>query len=250
MSSPAKIHRTIFTIIFAVPALFVAACTQPSLTGPTGTSVADLTETYAVFDAADALEKKWRAVKVWSESEWKQVVLGGEIAIQPVVNKSSTALTRWVEFDTKDCPVAEWSWRVDELPEGADLTSRDTEDMAVSVLFVFGDPGAFTNPNPVPTIRYVWSAGREPKDAIIKSPYFPEHLRNVVVRSGPAPGEWVTERRNLREDYREIFGEYPTERVQVFALFSDNDHNGQPITAWYRWARMLCSELPDPESIL
>lgn len=211
--------------------------------------LADLTEIYPVFAATDALMKKWRPVQVWSESDWKLVVLDGEIAIEPRVDKSSAALTRYAEFDTATCPVAEWSWRVDALPEGADLASREAEDMAASVMFVFGDPGSFTNPNLVPTLRYVWSSGKEVVETVVRSPYFPDKLRSIVVRSGPAAG-WVTERRNLAQDYAKAFGRPPDKRVEVFALYTDNDHLGHPVKAAYRWARMRCSELPDGDSIM
>ena len=237
---------------FGIVAAVLAACTAPqTLPGarPTDPSRTDLSETLPLFTAADALEKKWRPIQVWSESSWQLVVADGEIAIEPRVDKSSTALTRWVEFDTKDCPVAEWSWRVDTLPAGADLASREAEDMAASVMFVFGDPGSFTNPNPVPTIRYVWSSGKEPMGALVNSPYFPENLRSIVVRSGPGPGGWITERRSIAEDFHRAFGRAAPGPVEVFALYSDNDHLGQPVRAQYRWARMRCSKRPD-DSIL
>ena len=176
--------------------------------------------------------------------------MGDEVAIKPGVDTSSTALARWVEFDVIDCPVAEWSWRVDKTPTSADLTTRDAEDMAASLVFAFGDPGNFVNPAPVPTIRYVWAHDDAKLGAIIPSPYFPKNLRSIVVQAGAAPDIWTDERRNLLEDYRAAFGAEPEEKVQVFALFTDNDHKGEPIQAYYRWARMLCSEAPDPDSIL
>lgn len=246
-----KGRSLVIAMIGAATAL--AACTAPlpvPQAPPSGTPLANLTEVFTVFTATDALVKKWRPVQVWSESDWKLVVLDGEIAIEPRVEKSSTALTRYVEFDADKCPVAEWSWRVDALPEGADLASREAEDMAASIMFVFGDPGSFTNPNLVPTLRYVWSNGREPVDTVVRSPYFPEKLRSIVVRSGPAAEGWITERRNLANDFRMAFGKPPSKAVEVFALYTDNDHLGQPVKAAYRWARMLCSELPDADSIL
>jgi len=120
---------------------------------------------------------------------------------------------------------------------------------AASILFVFGDPGSFSNPNLVPTIRYVWSSGKEAVDTVVPSPYFPDKLRSIVVRSGTGTGGWVTERRNLHEDFRAVFGKPPTGPVEVFGLYTDNDHMGRPVKAYYRWARMLCSEPPEPDSI-
>lgn len=211
---------------------------------------ADLKETFPIFEAADALTKDWRHLKVWAKSDWDLVVIDGAVAIQPNVDTSSTALARWIEFDVTDCPVVEWSWRVEAAPASADLTSRDAEDMAASLVFAFGDPGNFVNPDPVPTIRYVWAHEGAEKGAIIPSPYFPKNLRSIVVQAGANPGAWVDERRNLLDDYRATFDADPDEKVQVFALFTDNDHKGEPIEAYYRWARMLCSDAPDPDSIL
>lgn len=226
-------------------ALAAAGCADLVLPPAPPPPQADLTESLPVFVASDALVEKWRRVQVWGKSDWRLVAMDESVVIEPVVDRSSTALARWIEFDTLKCPVAEWTWRVDALPLGADLTTRKAEDVAASVFFVFGDPGTFSNPDPVPTIRYVWAAGDEAAGEVIKSPYFPDNLRNIVVRSGGAGEGWVTEQRNLHEDYVRAFGKPPSDRVQVFALFTDNDHLGEPVKAFYLSARMLCSELPE-----
>ncbi len=225
----------------------LAAC--EALSPPAASKPPDLDEVFPIFTAGDALMKDWRRVQVWSVSEWRLEVLDGEIVIAPAVDGSSTALGRWIKFDTETCPVAEWTWRVDALPETADLTSRDAEDVAASVIFVFGDPGSINNPDPTPTLRYVWATETNGVGTVVDSPYFPGVLRSLVVRSGPAPAARVTERRNLREDYAAAFGELPAEPVYAFALYSDNDHNREPVTAYYLDARVLCSELPESDFI-
>lgn len=205
---------------------------------------------FSLFNAADALTRKWRRVQIWSKSEWRLAVVDDAVAIEPVVDTSSSALVRWTEFDTEDCPNAEWTWRVETLPKKTDLSSRESEDVAASLMFVFGDPGSMVNPDPVPTLRYVWAPDDTGGDEPIASPYYPNFLRSIVVRRGGAGERWVTETRNLRDDYNAAFGEMPTEPVMVFALFSDNDHLGEPVKAYYRSAHVLCSELPDSDSIL
>jgi len=236
--------------------LVLALALASSLTGcmpapdaPPGAAAAP-DKAFALFRAGDALVKEWRRIQVWGETDWDLVTVDGDIAIRPIVEESSSALVRWIEFDTRDCPVAEWTWRVDALPDGADLSSREAEDVAASVMFVFGDPGTMLNPDRVPTLRYVWAAEDAPGDAVVDSPYFPGVLRSMIVRRGGAGAGWVTERRNLRDDYRAAFGDAPSENVRVFALFSDNDHLGRPVTAYYLSARMLCSDLPRGASVL
>lgn len=198
-----------------------------------------------VFEAADALRREWQHVSIWGETDWSLAGIDGEVVIEAVGRGTASALARWIEIDTGHCPVVEWSWRVDALPAGGDLSVGEREDVAASLMFVFGDPGALSNPKPVPTIRYVWASANNAVGEIIDSPFFPGTLRNIVVRSGRgALGRWVTERRNLYDDYSRAFGEAPAEPVEVFALYTDNDHLEERTVARYRWARMRCTRPP------
>jgi hypothetical protein len=45
-------------------------------------------------------------------------------------------------------------------------------------------------------------------------------------------GTWVSEERNIREDYRRFFGEEPP-RVGAVAVMTDTDDTGDEVTAWY-----------------
>lgn len=204
----------------------------------------------SVFSAGDAVERDWRKVKVWGEASFDLVALENEIAIRARTEESSAALVRRMEIDPQDCPIVEWSWRVDQMPQTADLTSRKSEDVAASVFFAFGDPGPLLNPAPVPTLRYAWATEENPVDEVIDSPYFPGILRTVVVRSGrEALGGWVTERRNLIEDYARAFGEAPENAIEVVAIFTDSDHGPDTAEAYYRWAQLECLEGPEAPSI-
>lgn len=203
-------------------------------------------EPYPIFTAADALDREWLHFQVWRDTEWKLVPMDDEVVISATGEGSSSGLARWVEIDTATCPGIAWSWRVDALPEQADLARRDREDVAASLFLAFGDPGSLSSPKPVPTIRYVWATAANPVGEVIDSPYFPGKLRSIVVRSGSDDlGTWLTEQRNLREDYRLAFGELPPVPIQAFALYTDNDHLEEPVQAYYRSAQVLCSEPPE-----
>ncbi|MCL5775651.1 DUF3047 domain-containing protein [Limibaculum sp. FT325] len=229
--------------LWPLAALVVAGCAAAMRPPPPAAGEPVLP--YPLFAASDALMKSWRFIRIWGQSEWRLIADGDDVAIEPVVDGSSTALARWVQIDTETCPVVEWSWRVDRLPEGADLAVRATDDVAASLVFAFGDPGALSNPRPVPTLRYVWSTPANAAGSVIESPYFIGTLYSFVVRSGGAGEGWHTERRNLREDYQRAFGEAPPGPVEVMALFTDNDHLEAPLHSLYRAATLYCTELPD-----
>jgi hypothetical protein len=55
----------------------------------------------------------------------------------------------------------------------------------------------------------------------------------IVVESGPArPNQWVTETRNLYEDYRQAFGEEPPP-ISGVAIMTDTDNTGESATVHY-----------------
>jgi hypothetical protein len=109
------------------------------------------------------------------------------------------------------------------------------------LVFLFGDPGFFSNPEPVPTLRYVWTNKEILNEDAIDNPYFPGVVRSIIVRRGKAAkNEWMFERRNLLNDFKAAFGYLPKDRIHAFALFTDNDQTQQPVTAYYGWARVIC----------
>jgi hypothetical protein len=55
----------------------------------------------------------------------------------------------------------------------------------------------------------------------------------VAVESGDEKaGTWVTEERNVYEDYRRLFGEEPP-MIGAVALMTDTDNTGGEATAYY-----------------
>ena len=71
-------------------------------------------------------------------------------------------------------------------------------------------------------IGYVWDA-TTPAATIIKSQKTGT-VTFVVVRSGSKDlGKWLTERRNVTEDYAKIFGEFPDDPRAITISIDSND---------------------------
>jgi hypothetical protein len=208
-------------------------------------------EALTVFTADDALTRDWQLFRVWRTADIGLASVDGQVAIRAYADGASAGLGRWIDIDTEVCPTLEWTWRVDSLPPAADLTSKDSEDMAASLLVFFGDPGSLSLPRPVPTLRYVWATATQRVGTVVDSPYLPGTLRSVVVRSGPDDlGRAVAERRDLVADFATAFGREPPEPARLVALFTDGDHGTGPVEAHYFGARALCAEAPAGASIL
>lgn len=220
--------------IFIILAL--GACSTP--TGSVGTL--DLPASHvSLFEPASVLDDNWRHLPIRGKTTYRLAAGDEGVVIRAVGNNSASGLIRTIELDAHKCPTLNWRWRVDALQLQANLKKKDGDDVAASLFILFGDPGFMSNPQPVPTLRYVWTNTTHQLNEIIDSPYLTGVVRSIVVRTGNR-GHWITETRNLIEDYIRAFGAPPKDLVHAIALFTDNDQTREPAIAYYSWVHALC----------
>ncbi len=195
-----------------------------------------------LFSADEALFTPWRLVPIVGRGHWRLAVEDDGLSIRGEARHSASAALLEVDLDPVTCPLLEWQWMVESVQPSADLHIRAGDDVAAALYVLFGDPGSAARPRRVPALRYVWAAhGRE--GDMFANPYLPDMERNVVVRSGDdRVGRWLTERRNLRDDYLAAFGKPPDRAIRALALFVDNDQTGEPAAARFRRATAYCSD--------
>jgi hypothetical protein len=118
-----------------------------------------------------------------------------------------------------ETPILEWTWKVVVLPKGADARRAETDDEAAQLFVVWP---RFPEAVRSQIIGYIWDTSA-PAGSIFKSKKSAT-VTYVVVRSGPAGlGKWITERRNVREDFKRIYGEEPDDPGGVsFGIDSDD----------------------------
>ncbi len=126
------------------------------------------------------------------------------------------------KVNLKETPILEWTWKVTTLPTGGDLRRKETTDMAAQLYVVWPRFPALLRSR---IIGYVWDAAT-PAATIVKSQKTGT-VTFVVMRSGPGDlGKWLTERRNVAEDYVKIFGEPPDDpRVITISIDSNDTHS-------------------------
>ncbi len=133
------------------------------------------------------------------------------------INKDIRGMVRLSET-----PVLEWTWKVAALPRGANARRAETDDEAAQLYVVWPRfPQAIRSQ----IIGYIWDS-TAPVGAIFKSKKSGT-VTYVVVRSGPKDlGKWVTERRNVREDFKRIYGEEPEDPGGVSIGIDSDDVKG------------------------
>ena len=129
-----------------------------------------------------------------------------------------STIAREVQVDLEATPILEWSWKIVELPAGADVRVRATSDLAAHVLVAWPRfPGALRSR----LLAYAWGS-REPAGSVERSRKTPT-VTFLILRSGAEQlGRFVTERRDVVEDYRRVYGE-PPENPRVVAISIDTN---------------------------
>jgi hypothetical protein len=162
----------------------------------------------------------------WQKQNWGSpkydftVVADGEgRALHMRSENESSTITKEIKVDLGQDPVLEWRWKVAMLPKGGDSRNAKTDDQAAQVYVVFPRfPSALRST----IIGYVWDT-TAPAGTIVKSQKTGT-VTYLVVRSGAAElGRWVTETRNVLEDYQRIHGGAPDVQPGAIAIGIDTN---------------------------
>jgi hypothetical protein len=144
---------------------------------------------------------------------------GGLRALRLRSQDEHSTIAKEVRVDLAATPILEWTWKVVKLPDGADIRQRGTSDLTAYVLVAWPRPPAILRTR---LIGYVWD-GVLPAGAMERSRKSGQ-VTFFVVRSGRADlGRFVTERRNVVDDYVRAFGEAPPNPGAVAISIDTND---------------------------
>ncbi|WP_019624133.1 DUF3047 domain-containing protein [Thioalkalivibrio thiocyanoxidans] len=185
------------------------------------------------FTPTDILN--WEKEVFEGETQYEPVEIDGREALHARCDNSASGLYLKKTIDLERTPILEWSWRVDETFSGIDETTRAGDDYPARV-YVVKDGGLLRWRTRA--INYVW-ASEKPEGADWPNAYASQ-ARMLAVRSG-APdetGQWVTERRNVREDFRQLH-DREIDTIDAVAIMTDCDDTERTIEAWYGKIRFL-----------
>lgn len=153
------------------------------------------------------------------ESDGRRV-LGAECS------NAASALYRRFSVKLSETPILRWSWRVDQTYPGLDETRKPGDDYPARIYVVI-DGGALLWRTKA--LNYVW-ASQKPAGSIWPNA-FTGQARMIAIRSGAGSG-WVEESRDLRTDFRTVFG-LDADHIDGVALMTDCDNSQGSGRAWY-----------------
>jgi hypothetical protein len=166
--------------------------------------------------------------------------------------RSISALLARPEVSPKDYPILVWRWKVDRVVGMAVESRKDRNDCAARVRVIFGekktipleknpmieklfDNFGITMPDVVEPsgfkIDYIWGNNVRKGD-VIDYPGSKNHKMMVIEQGPEKTGRWIWEKRNIRQDFNELFGDEPPGFVGI-AILSDTDQTNEGIEAYF-----------------
>jgi len=162
----------------------------------------------------------------WSGQSWGSprydftvVVDGSDRVLRLRSHGDNSTISKEIKVDAKAFPLLVWRWKAVVLPAGGDCRHKATDDEAAQIYVTFP---RFPTTMRSRIIGYVWDT-TAPAGTIVKSESS-GLVTYVVVRSGTADlGRWLSETRNVYDDFTRIYGEAPTEPVGAVSVAIDSN---------------------------
>ena len=134
-------------------------------------------------------------------------------------NEGSTVSKEVKGLTLKDTSILEWRWKAVTLPKGGNSCKKPTDDQAVQVYVTWQRFPAAVRSR---IIGYVWDT-TVPVGTVCKSEKN-AMVTYMVLRSGPGDlGKWLTEQRDVRADFKKLYGEEPESPGGISVASDSND---------------------------
>ena len=167
--------------------------------------------------------------KVFSgKTLYETVRQDGRTVLRATSRGTASGLYRRLRVDLEKSPILNWTWRVDGTLGDVDERTRAGDDYSARVYVIRSHPVFVWRTR---AVNYVWASTRIEGETWPNA--YTDSARHVAVRSGDAlAGRWVGERRDVRADFRALFGE-DVRSIDAVAIMTDTDNTGGAAVAYY-----------------
>ena len=178
------------------------------------------------FSTAKAtVPEGWELSVHTGEASLQLVQDDGKQALQIRSEQASFALQKKVWVSLQGSPFLVWQWKVTALPKGGDFRRSSTDDQAAQLIVAFSSSHF---------LSYIWDS-TAPKGllASASAPLF-KKIFAVVMESGTQKlGTWVTEHRNMIDDYKQAYGEEP-KAIEGLRIQINSQHTESRAESYWR----------------
>jgi len=178
-------------------------------------------------DYRNGLAPGWQEKSFAGHTSYRVEQEQGRFHVRAASSAAASGLYYKIDYDPGQWPLLRWSWKIENTLQKGDARTKAGDDYAARIYVIFPS-FLFWNTR---ALNYIW-ANRLPKGEAIPNA-FTARAMMIAVQSGDAlAGRWLTEERNIVEDFRKYFGTEPP-RVGAIAIMTDTDNTGETAVAYY-----------------
>ena len=177
-------------------------------------------ETVAVSQFATKGLSGWSEKSFYGQTQYAIVEHNGDKVLLADSKNAASALYKKTRIDLEQTPYLNWQWLVTRHLGDIKEQQRGGDDYPARVYVVISGGLFFWKTR---AINYVWSSN-QPRGRIWPNAYT-DNVRMIALESGSDfLGQWRTEKRNIRADLRQQFGE-DLRYIDGIAVMSDTDNS-------------------------
>lgn len=171
----------------------------------------------------------WEEKEFSGQTTYRLTELDGRMVLLAESRQAASGLFHKVRVDLDKTPYLNWSWRVEQGLPPLDETRKEGDDYAARI-YVVVDGGLFFWKTIA--LNYVWSSSQK-VGSVWPNAFAGKNAMLIALRSPEdGLGVWHTEKRDLREDFKNIFGK-EIRWIDAVALMSDTDNSEGEARAYY-----------------
>jgi len=195
-----------------------------------GNALSDQPDIIPVGEFSQHSMENWSKKAFVNETIYTPAAIEGKNALEAVSRNSASGLIKKIRVDIDAYPFLNWRWRIENRLSGIfDETQKSGDDYAARIYVVVSGGIAIWNTR---ALNYVW-ARHSQKEETWPNAFAKNNAMMMAVRSSEDPlSTWVTEKRNVREDFIRLFGK-EVRFIDAVVLMSDTDNTGNKVTAYY-----------------
>ena len=205
---------------------------------------------FSSAEPGGAFPKGWGPLnfeKIPQHTKYELVKNSETVVVKATSNQSSSGYIKKININPKEFPIVQWRWKIDNIIQAGDVSKKESDDYPARIYIIFAydssKVGFFEKAKfelikliygqypPTESINYIWES-KTPIGTIVPNPYT-DYVQMIITQSGnQLVGKWVTEERNVYEDYKKAFGEEPT-NISGVAIMTDTDNTKESATAYF-----------------
>lgn len=189
-------------------------------------------ETLVVGEFSSESLSNWEEKEFDGTTQYSLVDQDGVSVLKAKSDGGASGLVKEIEVNIRDYPYLNWRWKTQTSLSSLDETTKKGDDYVARVYVV--KSGGFFFWKTI-ALNYVWSSN--PASASYTSAwpnaFAGDNAQMLAIRgSGDSVGEWRSEKRNVYEDFKALFGE-DIEQIDAIAIMTDTDNSKGSAIAYY-----------------